>query len=113
MSDPLPSLAQANWYKALIVASYVTFVLGCIDLLPAGPAAPTILASLGGFLIGVGEWINHTTETQLISASVSGPAYQLRRTIRQPVTLGSIFNAIGAVLVGNGLIVVVSDVFAT
>lgn len=59
VSNVFKNLTLDYWYKMLIPLSLVLFVLSItVDLLVISNAS-LLLLSLGLFLVGIGEWINH------------------------------------------------------
>jgi len=55
----LKNLSLDSWYKMLILLSVILLITSLtvpIQVLPNGALA---LMAIGGFLIGMGEWINH------------------------------------------------------
>lgn len=59
MENPLKSLQVTNWYTALAALSGVCLVIGLTTQRDI-----VALLSLGGFLIGIGEWKNHRKAVQ-------------------------------------------------
>ncbi len=59
MGEILKNLSLEYWYKMLILACFGLFVLSITVPLQGIPNAALALISMGGFFIGMGEWINH------------------------------------------------------
>jgi len=55
----LKNLTLDYWYKMLIPICVGLFVLSLTVPLQVIPNGALMLISIGGFLIGTGEWINH------------------------------------------------------
>lgn len=106
MQAPLNQLSLDHWYKVLVAACFVTFLLAGAGVLKLLPAIPTLLISLGGFWVGLGEWINHPKDTILVSGGVA------EGFPRSPGRLGNAFNALGGALVVAGLVVLARDLLS-
>jgi len=65
LNELLKNLALDRWYKVLIVASFALLVLSLTTPVLVIPNAALALMSLGGFLFGIGEWINHPKRVQV------------------------------------------------
>lgn len=102
MDNPLSKLALDYWYKVVLVVCIVIFLLTGAGLLPAFPTAPTALISLGGFFIGLGEWINHPLQTRLFAGSARFPAGVVSGHPRTTTILGFTFDLLGVALVAYG-----------
>lgn len=103
MDNPLSKLTIDYWYKALMVASLVIFLMCGSGLLTEFPLVPTALISLGGFFVGLGEWRNHPLQTRLMSGTAYYPAGTLTGHPRNNSAIGIFFDIVGAVLIGIGL----------
>lgn len=103
MQAPLNQLSLDRWYKVLVAACFVTFLLAGAGVLQLLPAIPTLLISLGGFWVGLGEWVNHSTITEFFPESFYRPAGRVVRTVRKPRGLGVAFDALGAALAAGGV----------
>jgi hypothetical protein len=103
MDNPLSKLALDYWYQVLMVVSVAVFLLTGAGVLKAFPTAATALISLGGFWIGLGEWINHPLQTSFLSPNVYRPSGVLTSHPRQSKPIGIIFLLLGLILVAFGL----------
>lgn len=65
MNELLKNLALDRWYKVLIVASFALLVLSLTVPILAIPNSALALMALGGFLIGLGEWVNHPRQERI------------------------------------------------
>lgn len=102
MDNPLSKLALDHWYQVLMVVGIVVFILAGMGVLKAFPVAPTALISLGGFLVGVGEWINHPLQTALMPATARFPGGVITGHPRSPKVIGVAFDILGLALIGIG-----------
>ncbi len=103
MDNPLSKLVLDYWYKALMVVSVVVFLSAGAGLLREFPTVPTATISLGGFFIGIGEWINHPLQTALMRATASFPGGVLSGHRRSPKPTGVAFDILGTVLICIGI----------
>jgi len=103
MDNPLSKLALDYWYQVLMVVSIAVFLLTGAGLLHAFPTVPTAIISLGGFFVGLGEWINHPLQTALTPPSAYYPQGVLTGHPRNSSLLGIAFVVLGLVLVGVGI----------
>jgi hypothetical protein len=103
VENPLSKLALDYWYQVLMVVSIMVFLLSGAGLLKAFPTAPTALISLGGFWIGLGEWVNHPLQTGLLPRSAYYPSGIVSGHPRRPSALGSFFLLFGFILVAWGI----------
>jgi hypothetical protein len=102
VENPLSKLALDYWYKVVMVASLVIFLLCGAGLLKSFPIVPTAVISLGSFFIGLGEWINHPLQTSLLAASAYHPAGVLTGHPRSNKPIGVLFIVLGLAGVGFG-----------
>ena len=98
-SNPLGNMSIDYWYKALMVVGVVIFIVNGTELLSRYPTAPIAFLSAGMFFIGLGEWINHFTKSDL---HVSG-RFVRERHVRVPRALGRIFDMIGIACICMGV----------
>lgn len=103
MDNPLSKLALDYWYKVVLVVCIAIFLLTGAGLLHTFPTVPTAIISLGGFFVGLGEWINHPLQTALVPPSAYHPPGVLKGHPRKPTLLGVAFLVFGLVLVGVGV----------
>ena len=66
MTNPLSNLKIDYWYKAVVVLSALLLVLSLTVELKGIENALAQLLFLGVLLIGIGEWINHPLQTQIV-----------------------------------------------
>ena len=103
MENPLSKLALDYWYQVLVVVSTVVFLSSGAGVLKAFPTLPTALISLGGFWIGLGEWVNHPLQTGFLPPNAYIPAGVLTSHPRRHTALGNLFLSLGLSLVGFGI----------
>jgi len=72
--------------------------------LKAFPTVPTTLISLGGFCVGLGEWINHPLQTSLLPPSAYHAGGVLTGHARRASLTGSAFLILGLILIGWGVL---------
>jgi hypothetical protein len=102
MDNPLSKLALDYWYKVVLVVCIAIFLLTGSGLLHAFPTVPTALISLGGFFVGLGEWVNHPLQTALMRGSAMFPSGVISGHPRAPKPLGLTFDILGAALIVYG-----------
>ena len=89
-----------HWYKVLMlvgaagVAGALVFEFHGVDNLHAQ------LLSLGVFLVGMGEWINHPLRTAVFQETRYDPIHVVTGHPREPKRLGTLFDLLGALLIG-------------
>lgn len=103
MEQPLSKLALDYWYQVLIVAGLAVFLLTGAGLLKEFPTLPTAMISLGTFLFGVGEWINHPLQTSLRAGSAYFPAAVVRGHPRNGRVIGYVFDIAGVAAITLGI----------
>jgi hypothetical protein len=70
--EGLKNFAVDYWYKLLALVSVAVLVLGLTVPLQV-PNKPVVLIALGGFLFGLGQWINHPYQEQIgVGFKISG-----------------------------------------
>lgn len=89
MTNPLEALKIDFWYKAVLVLSAVLLIISLTVPLQGAENTTVIQFSLGGVLIGLGEWINHPFQTKV------GDGFKITGYPRNNSALGIIFNLIG------------------
>jgi len=102
MENPLSKLALDYWYKVVMVVSIFVFLLTGAGLLPEFPTAPTSLISIGGFFVGIGEWINHPFQTIVIQRDVFTRGV-LEGHLRRNSQLGICLDVFGVLLILAGI----------
>jgi len=103
VENPLSKLALDYWYQVLIVVSIVVFLSSGAGALKAFPTAPTALISLGGFWIGLGEWVNHPLQTGFLPPNAYRPGGIVTSHPRRPRAAGNSFLLLGFILVASGI----------
>ncbi len=101
MENPLSKLALDTWYKVMISLCTIVFLSAGAGLLPNLPSKPTLLISLGGILLGCGEWKNHPLRTQI--QEVWGQRFLGSGYKRAFSLTGTILCLIGIYLIYKGL----------
>jgi hypothetical protein len=103
VENPLSKLALDYWYQVLMVVSIVVFLLSAAGVLKALPPLPTLLISLGGFWLGLGEWVNHPLQTRFYPQNVCHPDMFSEGHPRHSALLGVAFDLLGFALLGFGI----------
>lgn len=103
MNNPLAKLALDYWYKVLIVAGAFIFLLNGAGLLPSYPTAATGTISAGVFFWGLGEWINHPYQEQLLLNTLNRPYGKISGHPRNVRPIGIVFDILGLLLIGTGV----------
>jgi hypothetical protein len=98
MGDFFKNLQLDYWYKVALLASLVILVIALTTPLQVSNHA-VVLISLGGFLIGTGEWINHPL--QEVVNRYQG--YKVSGHPRNNKPLGILFVALGIGLLCFGI----------
>lgn len=89
-----------HWYKVLVlagaagVAGALAFDLGDVD------SRHVLLLALGVFFVGLGEWVNHPIQTIVFQKTRYDPIHVVTGYPRHPKRLGTLFDLLGALLVG-------------
>ncbi|WP_230049334.1 hypothetical protein [Erwinia aphidicola] len=63
MENPVNKLKLDAWYMVVISVCTAIFLASGAGMLPNLPTSPTLLISLGGVFLGLGEWKNHPRYT--------------------------------------------------
>ncbi len=95
MGEILKNLSLEYWYKMLILACFGLFVLSITVPLQGIPNTALALISMGGFFIGMGEWINHPYQERVDlyrGLKISGHP-------RRPRFSGNSLDVVGAIAV--------------
>lgn len=66
--DALKNFTSDRWYKMVIAVSVFFLFVSLVVPLQVVPNAAVILMSFGGFVFGIGEWINHPKRASLFNA---------------------------------------------
>jgi hypothetical protein len=103
MENPLSKLALDYWYQVLMVVSFVVFLLSGSGVLRAFPTIPTALISLGGFCIGLGEWVNHPLQTSFLPPNAYRPGGIVTGHPRRPNAVGIFFLLLGCIFAALGV----------
>lgn len=97
MSDAFSGFKIERWYHALIAMGAAGTVAALAFPFPGVANAHVLLAALGLFFVGIGEWINHPLQTRVgINFTITGYP-------RRPSSLGTLFDLMGALLLAIGL----------
>lgn len=103
ITDFLQKLTIDYWYKMLIPLSLSLFVLAITADLHVISNGSLVLLSIGLFMIGLGEWINHPYQEQISpdrTFKITGHPRKLKPG-------GVILDAVGSVVGGFGLVKIV------
>lgn len=98
-SNFLKNFAIDYWYKMLIVVSFAFMVIALTLKIYAIPNAALFLLAFGGFLIGMGEWVNHPYQERInldYSFKVTGHP-------RRPKLGGIALDIFGSVVLAFGM----------
>ncbi|WP_186269993.1 hypothetical protein [Burkholderia gladioli] len=98
--DFLKNFALDYWYKMLIAASLVFMVIALTVKIYAIPNAALFLLATGGFLIGMGEWVNHPYQEALSPDR----SFKITGHLRRPKVGGLALDAVGALLLVAGAV---------
>jgi hypothetical protein len=103
-SNPLSNLKIDYWYKAVLVVSIPLLILSLTVELKGAENTTVLLFSLGALFIGMGEWINHPVQQQILPPSQSYPGW-LKGTghPRNNKFIGVFFVLVGIGIIGCGL----------
>jgi hypothetical protein len=94
--EGLKNFAVDYWYKLLALVSVVVLVLGLTVPLQV-PNRPVVLIAIGGFLFGLGQWINHPYQERV------GPGFKIHGHPRVNHPGGVLTEIVGMGLVGWGV----------
>ncbi|WP_018984965.1 hypothetical protein [Salinimonas chungwhensis] len=101
MSNPLSNLKIDYWYKAVLVISAPILILALTVDLKGVENKTVLLFSLSAIFIGIGEWINHPVQQQIVPPSATYPGWlKGEGHPRNNNFLGVLFVLMGLVLVG-------------
>lgn len=103
MENPLSKLALDYWYKVVMVVSIFVFLLVGAGLLPEFPTAPTSFISIGGFFVGLGEWVNHPLQSIVLQRDALTYEKLGVCHARKNKILGIVFVILGVFLVFTGV----------
>jgi hypothetical protein len=99
MSGGLDNLKLDTWYKALIAAGLLALLVSI-----ATGKETFVALSLGIFMIGVGEWINHPTRTAFVDREDGFPSQGiLTIKTRRPSLLGWTVDCLGVIFFAVGI----------
>lgn len=97
VSEILKNLALDTWYKVLLYIGAILFLLSLVVTTKGITNGQLQLLSSGLFFFGLGEWKNRKVVCSLEPAGI------LSTKIRQPDTLGMIFDLLGIILFAIGI----------
>ncbi|EIC84716.1 hypothetical protein SPM24T3_09726 [Serratia sp. M24T3] len=101
MENPVSKLKLDAWYMVVISVCTAIFLASAAGLLPNLPTKPTLLISLGGIFLGLGEWKNHPLRTHI--QEVWGQRFMGQGYKRKFSPTGTALCLLGIYLVGKGL----------
>lgn len=88
-----------HWYHALAALGAAGVISALSFDFPGIANAHVLLVSLGGFFVGLGEWINHPLQTAIVPRTAYHSGGVISGHPRHPKTLGVLFDVFGFVLV--------------
>lgn len=100
LSNLLKTFTIDYWYKMLLIASLAFMVISLTMKIYAIPNNVLFLLAFGGFLIGMGEWINRPYQER-INLDYS---YKISGRPRRPKVGGIALDLVGAALVVIGAV---------
>jgi hypothetical protein len=103
-TNPLSKLKLDYWYHVLMVVGVVAFLAAGTGVLKEFPTVPTALISLGVFLFGLGEWMNHPLKTAIREGNAFHPIQVISGYPRSNKPLGMLFDLLGLGLAGWGVV---------
>ncbi|WP_186137940.1 hypothetical protein [Burkholderia gladioli] len=98
--DFLKNFALDYWYKMLIAASIFFMVIALTVKIYAVPNAALFLLATGGFLIGMGEWVNHPYQERINLDH----GFKVTGHPRRPRIGGVTLDFVGAILLAIGAV---------
>jgi len=102
-TNPLAKLAIDYWYNAIAVAGLFILVISLTINLVNVDNNVVQLISLGAFFIGLGEWVNHPLQVELVAPTHNFPGGKLSGHPRNSSFIGVFFDLIGIALVVTGI----------
>lgn len=96
MIDSIRNFTIDRWYKLLALVSAGLLVVSLTVPLQV-PNKPVVLIALGGFLFGLGQWINHPLQEQI------GGGFKISGYPRRSHPGGVITEIVGTVLAACGI----------
>lgn len=104
MSNPLHNLKIDYWYKAALVVGAVVLITALTVELKGVENSIVQLIALGTILVGIGEWINHPLQTQIVPPSPRNPTWlKGEGYLRKNSALGLLFVISGVGFIGLGI----------
>jgi len=110
--DTFKSLKLDTWYRAFVYLGGVAFLAALFVETKGITNGQLQLLSLGVFLIGIGEWKNHKTESWIkpANAYTGGPALMSAK-VRKPDPFGLACEVLGFVLIVLSVISIIIRIF--
>lgn len=97
-------LKVEHWYHVFVVLGAGGTVAALSVDLKGVENAHALLLSLGGFFVGIGEWINHPLQSRIYPANAyTGGPFIASGHPRNPKALGMLFDLLGFALLAIGL----------
>jgi len=104
MNNPPSWLKVEHWYHVFVLLGAAGTVAALSVDLKGIANAHALLLSLGGFFVGIGEWINHPLQTAIIPPNAYlGGGGVLSGHPRKPKLMGTLFDILGFVLLVVGI----------
>lgn len=102
MAEPHAVFKIEHWYHALAALGAAGVISALAFEFPGVANAHVLLVSLGGFFVGLGEWINHPLQTAILPRSAYHSGGIITGHPRNARALGNLFDVFGFVLVAFG-----------
>jgi len=108
VTEILKNLALDTWYKVLLSIGATLFVLSLVVTTKGISNGQLQLVSSGLFFFGLGEWKNRKVASTFKPPNAyTGPVGILSTMVRQPDTLGKIFDLLGILLFTIGILSII------
>ena len=106
MTNPLSNLKIDYWYKAVVVlAAFLLVISLTVELIDIENTLAQLIC-LGVLLIGIGEWINHPLQTEIVPPNTYRNAPTggvITGYNRQGSLLGICFDILGFIFIAIGV----------
>jgi len=103
LNEPLSGLKIEYWYHALTALGAAGVIAALAFEFHGVANAHVLLAALGCFFVGLGEWINHPLQTAIMPRTAYHPGGIITGHPRNANALGALFDVLGLVLMAIGV----------